>query len=132
MGRRPRWMILLVLLAIAGCSKSPTTGDVRLTVNLDGGPLTNGTVRLVAKDGNSPTIGGNINDGLFEGQAPIASYAVQISSTKLGNSGKRLDKHDLTNPSVTQLIPAKYNTRTELELEVKRGQNEKTFDLNSQ
>jgi hypothetical protein len=129
--------IMGVLIAMAGCSKGPPMGVVNGTVTLDGQLLEEGSIQLTAVDGSAPTAGAQIVCGKFETRAAITKYRVQIESNVLRGPGgkkpdpnKKVDKFS-DNPgfSVVSLVPAKYNTHTTLELEVKPGLNEPIYKL---
>ena len=130
--------ISLLFLA-PGCSQGPAVGTVHGTVTLDGKPLEEGSVRLAAIDGHVPTAGGQIVNGKFKTRAAIAKYRVEIESnvlrTRNGKSidpNKKVDKFaDNSGETVVSLVPAKYNTNSTLELDVKSGLNEPKFDLKS-
>lgn len=119
----------IALAFVVGCSGGPKMVDVHGMVTLDGKPLSNGTLRLVPQDGQSATIGGSIENGEFDVRVQLVNYRVEISSTQLSINAKPVDRHDLANAPVEQLIPEKYNTKSELVLEVQPGLNDPHFDL---
>src|SRR5262245_50486369 len=132
------YLCALVVLML-GCSRGRQVGDVHGTVTLDGNPVEDGAVQLSPIDGQAPTAGAQIVHGKFETRAAIAKYRVKIeSNVALGpdgkklETGKRIDKYASTPQfTVKQLIPDKYNTNSELELDVKSGLNEPHYDLRS-
>jgi hypothetical protein len=127
------------LVAVIGCSDGGPAGVVRGTVTLDGQPLQEGTIQLAAVDGQAPTAGAQVIDGKFETRAAPAKYRVKIESNiVLGKDGKKIEtgqKLDKYAPqsqfTISQLVPDKYNTNSELELDVQSGVNEPRFDLTS-
>jgi hypothetical protein len=126
-----------LILASLGCSKGPPV--VHGTVTLDGKPIEDGTIQFSALDGQAPTAGGQIVDGKFETRAAITKYRVKIESNvvlgpdgKVVDTSKKIDKYsNRANFTVKKLVPDKYNTQSELELDVKAGLNEPVFDLKS-
>ena len=126
-----------LIIPLVGCSNGRPVGDVHGTVTLDGNPLEEGAVQLSPIDGQAPTAGAQIVNGKFETRAAIAKYRVKIeSNVALGpdgkklETGKRIDKYASTPQfTVKQLVPDKYNTNSELELDVKSGLNEPHYDL---
>jgi hypothetical protein len=118
-----------VTLLQIGCNHAPTTGQVKGSVTLDGKPLEDGTVRFAPLEGRANTSGGLIKSGEFTANVPIGKFRVEISSTKI--VGGPADRHSDSVETVVQLIPEKYNTRSELTLDVKSGSNEPHFDLKS-
>jgi hypothetical protein len=128
-----------VIIAQTGCSKGGPAGVVHGTVTLDGRPLDEGTVQLSAIDGQAPTAGAQIVDGKFETRAAVNKYRVKIESNiavgpdgKKVQTGKKINKY-APQPEFTvkQLVPDKYNTNSNLELDVKSGLNEPKFELTS-
>ena len=104
-------------------------GDVRGRVTLDGQPIANGTVRFSPLDGRSPTAGGRITNGDFQTLVPVANHRVQISAAQLPPGGIPADPEAFY--TIKELVPSKYNTDSELTLDVKEGKNEPQFDLKS-
>jgi hypothetical protein len=131
---RPIFVSLVAaLILVVGCKRPPTSGDVRGTVTLDGKALEDGTIRFTPIDGKGGTAGGMIKDGQFAFSAPIAKHRVEISATRMtGGRTTPADRHSDAVEAVVDLIPEKYNTQSELTLDVKGGLNEPRFDLKSQ
>ena len=46
--------LVILLVALTGCSRGPAIGTVKGTITLDGQPVDGGLIRLVPADGNSP------------------------------------------------------------------------------
>jgi hypothetical protein len=63
-----------------GCSGKPPMGDVQGTVTVNGQPLSEGAVRFIPLDGNTPTTGGAIRDGKFRVAVPVAKQRVEVSA----------------------------------------------------
>jgi hypothetical protein len=98
-------------------------------------PLKEGVIRFVPADGLGPTAEALIADGKFAERVPVGTHRVEISSPKLpkGVASQREMKRGTVDEGVAleELIPAKYNTQTELKAEVKSGVNEVKFELKS-
>jgi hypothetical protein len=122
--------IAIAILLATGCRHTSTVGEVKGTVTLDGQPLENGTIRLAPAEGRTSSSGGIIKNGQFTAEAAVGKYRVEISATKLAGGGP-VDRHSSAVETVIQLIPEKYNTKSELTLDVKAGVNEPVFDLKS-
>jgi hypothetical protein len=119
------------LLVALGCSSGSDMGTIEGQVTLDGKPLVKGAVRLSPIDGQAQTAGAAIQAGKFTVRARPANYRVEISATEVrGSTGGRINKLQ-DNLNVVSLIPERYNTNSELKLEVKPGLNEKSFELTS-
>jgi hypothetical protein len=122
--------MLVIPLLVAGCHGGAVVGEVKGTVTLDGKPLDDGTIRFAPADGRTASSGGIIKNGQFTSEAAPGKYRVEISATKMtGSAGA--GRHSDAVETVAQLIPEKYNMKSELTLDVKNGLNEPNFDLKS-
>ena len=126
-------VILSVLAWLPGCQEAGPSISGRVTV--DDVALSQGTVSLRPLPGTKgPSVGGKIVDGRFRigpaaGLVP-GKYRVEITS--LRDTGETVvDPSFGTEVSVaTQFLPARFNTRSELEVEVSpSGSAEVTFAL---
>jgi hypothetical protein len=124
-------LLLLVLLGIAGCGGGSAMGTVNGTVTFDGQPLKQGTVRFVPVDGKSPTASANVTDGKFTVNVPTGEMRVEFSAPKA--TGRRTKMYDTPDSPVVEdtveLIPERYNVRSELKISVKKGSQDETFTL---
>ena len=135
------------VLCVAGCGPRDAA-SLSGKVTFDGQPVANGSIRLLPKEGTTGHGGGAaIVNGSYEIPASVGlvagDYSVVISATreataeeaaKMGDGEERpeaeegeADKGDAA-PKV-QLIPAKYNLKTTLTVQVSTGVNTKDFDL---
>ena len=125
-------MLVVAALFSAGCFDPPTTGDVTGAVSIDGDPVASGSIAFFPVDGKSPTSGAEIKDGRFEAEVPLGTVKVEIRVSKVVGQ-KRL--YDTPNSPVQavreEVLPAKYNDRSELTLDVKPGDNEENFELST-
>ena len=117
----------LLILAAGGCGPEPTTVEelgagflVQGTVNLDGRPLSAGTIKLMAVDEDwqllegIPDDEGSIENGRFQMKASLGYKLVQIYGDN------------------TVTIPERFNTQTELKAYVHHGTDEVfRFDVRS-
>ena len=121
-------------MTAAGCGGS-SVGNVRGEVTFDGQPLKEGVIRFVPEGGQGTTAEALITDGKFTEQMPVGTYQVQVSSPKLpkGMASSKEMKRGTVDEGVAleELIPGRYNLRTELKAEIKSGGNEVRFDLKS-
>ena len=115
---------MLVLAAFAGCGKSgPQVAPVRGRVTLDGQPLPNtGVVFRVSGQSSGGRTDENGNYELIYKRglkgAPIGmNHVVILEDTQVTHGPQR--------------VPARYNDKSDLEREVKAGDNEFDFDLKS-
>jgi hypothetical protein len=128
--------LVLVALAVAagGCGKSDGKVPVRGSVSLDGEPLEQGRIELIPSDGKGTTTGAEILDGDFQLRADPGPKTVHITAQKVVGTEKmypndpKSPEHDI----IEQLIPARYNARTELKCDIKAGENDDlSFSLES-
>lgn len=127
------WLLLLLLLLAAGCG-GDASGRYAIsgTVTLDGQPVTTGAIAVIPAQGtDGPTSGGSIEDGEYSipaSKGPTAGrYRVEIrwpreaGQVELypGQSGAKFE----------EAIPAKYNSKSTLEIQVGEGSTEHNFDL---
>ena len=136
-----RWNMQLLIVAVAlmfaaGCGGEKPIGDiVKGTVTLDGKPLAEGRINLVPTNDVGSTVGGAIKNGKFEVRIQPGPKSVQITSEKVTGKQKAYPD-DPQSPEFDikeQILPAKYNTNTELKADVKAGSpTELKFDLESE
>jgi hypothetical protein len=101
-------------------------------ISLDGKPIRHGAIRFVPIDGETATAGAEIKDGQYTITVPVNKCKVTINAADDASPGK-LTQDSMTSelPLPPDLIPAKYNVRTELVFDVQEGQNQKDFQLTS-
>ena len=137
---RPLKLLSLLTLAaalhgVAGCSDGPAYGDVTGEVTLDDAPLREGVVRFVPVDGNTPTASALIENGQFRVPVPAGNHRVEISAPKLPrgiNSSEEMKRGTVDEgAALEELIPQRYNTKSELTAEVKKGANKVSYHLKS-
>jgi hypothetical protein len=132
-----RFLFLAVAaLALAGCSSSDSgRSRVQGAVSYAGEAVDDGGIAFIPDEGAQVRATGEIRDGHYNldgsrGPYP-GKYRVEIFWYK--KTGRQI-----TSPSgkavkdeTKQVIPAKYNGKTELKVEVKPGRNTFDFDLKS-
>lgn len=138
------WVASLVLL-LAGCGSDPLPAKVRGEVLVDGQPLAKGTIIFavpgkaeatgVIENGKIVSVGTfKTDDGASVGQAKVAVQAMQISAAPVvvANPGDT-KSNTLASMSGQSLIPARYGNpeTSELTADLKAGQNELKFELQS-
>jgi hypothetical protein len=102
-------------------------------VTLDGQPVEAGAVRFVPVDGASPTGGAPIKAGRYEATVSPGAMRVEITAPKVVGQRKTYDTPDSpVEDVVEEMIPARYNLKTELTVEVKSGKQSQDFKLTSQ
>lgn len=120
--------LALLLVLVAGCSKGKPVGDVQGKVTVNGQPLAEGAVRFIPVNGDTAATGGLIRNGEFQVEVPVAKQRVEISSNIV-------DK-EKTPPNATadqivmkSLVPARYNSQSNVTLDVVSGVNEVEYKL---
>jgi hypothetical protein len=134
MGRGP--MSILRGLAIAlvlGCGGGPDISSVRGTVTLDGDPLSNATVVFTPEEGGRSSLGRTNLDGEY-----TLLYSAGNDGALVGRMRVRItcaeeytDSNDRTRMK-PEIVPARYNEKSELVADVKRAANVINFDLKSE
>jgi len=118
---------------IAGCGSPEGQGMVTGTVTLDEAPLAEGVVRFVAVDGDSPTASAPVTKGKFVARLPVGQMRVSFSAPKVVGTRQMYDTPDSPVVDVVEeLLPGRYNVRSELTLDVEQGSQEVSFPLESQ
>jgi hypothetical protein len=137
LSRRSRTLVAaLALVALFGCSSSSERSSVHGAVRYDGEPVDDGGIAFLPEGGDGSAqirATGEIRDGRYEldstrGPTP-GKYRVEIYWNK--KTGRQLTSPSglATKDETRQAIPAKYNERTELTVDVKPGRNTFDFDL---
>ena len=111
-----------------GCSGGAQTGEVLGEVSLDGQPLSDGVVHFIPLTGQSKTESTFIKAGRFAKQVPVGKHRVEISSVQARPLRPGQDADSATG---VETVPDKYNTKSELEADVKKGKNSLRFELQS-
>jgi hypothetical protein len=125
-------LCLLLFAAGFGCSGGPRWGTVAGQVTLDGKAVERGDVRFVPTNGRTPTSGGQIKDGKYTAKVPVGTMRVEITAPKVVGKRKLFDTKDSAWDEITEeMIPVRYNTKSDLTLTVESGVNLKDFDLKS-
>jgi hypothetical protein len=126
-------LILIVCCALlGGCTKKSDRGTVTGTVTLDGEPLKSGAIHFVPADGRTAAADATITDGKYTVELPPGEKRVTISSPKVVGKRKMYETADSPTVDVVQeLLPAKYNSKSDLTYTATAGSQEKDFPLTS-
>ena len=114
------------VLLTAGCGRSgPTVYQVSGTATCDGKPIEQGNVIFRPLNKDLGPEGGAIKDGRFEAKAKEGRNKVEITALKIiGHMGDT--------PMTANFIPARYNEKSELEVEVSSDNKTFEFDVQSE
>lgn len=128
------WLSVTGWCLIAGCGESGRA-SIEGVVTLDGRPLPSGSITFVPLEGTvSPTAGGEIVDGTFSIAAKGGTFAGKF---RVEIAAKRPNGQKIAHPGFGELVdeyeqylPSRYNTDSELQVEVKVGEpNRLEFSL---
>lgn len=122
---------LMFLAGCAGSGDGPARYTVRGTVTFDGEPVEDGQVIFLPEDGKGRPDAGKVTNGAFEFRVTGGKKRVEITASR--KTGETYDE-DLgeTMPVLEEFIPARYNTESELTVEVEpNSENTYEFDLTS-
>lgn len=135
MTQRALCLILLPLLMASGCGDSDPLNRQAVSgkIMLDGELLADGTVEFTPVD-NGASSGATVKSGVFtipqEKGLPPGNYVVRISAAS--SSGVTAELPGESNQISAELIPEKYNAKSELSFHVDdKGSNVLDLDLNS-
>jgi hypothetical protein len=103
-------------------------GDVQGTVTVNGEPLSEGAVRFIPVNGDTPATGGTIRDGKFRVQVPVAKQRVEISANVIDREKTPPNASD-DQIVMKKLVPSRYNSQSELTIDVVKGLNELEYKL---
>lgn len=121
------------IVLVIGCSDGVDYGDVSGVVKYDGKEIEDGGITFFPADGKGPSGGGTIKNGKYTAtKIPAGNAKVVITGSKVVGKKKVYDTPDSPERPITQeLLPKKYSEKetSELTFEVKRGANEKNWDL---
>lgn len=118
-----------LLLLTTGCGNS-NEATLSGAVTIDGQPAKEGSIAFFPADGQSRTTGAKIVEGKYSAVVPIGKARIEIRVPKVVGQRKLYDTpNSETQPLLQEMLPAKYNNETQLELDVGPGKNEKNFDL---
>jgi hypothetical protein len=122
------FLLALLGLLVAGCSDGLSTVSGKVTV--DGTPAEKGSISFIPADGATQTTGGEIKDGKYSFRAPRGKMKVQVRVPKVVGKKKLYPTSDSPIQDIlAEVLPAKYNDKTELLFDVQPGKNEKDWDL---
>ncbi len=130
-----KWLLSLgiALVMLAGCSQSTTHGIIEGTISLDGVALAEGVVRFVPVDESSQTASASIAEGKFTATVPVGMMRVECSAPKVVGRQKMYNTPDSPEVDVVgELLPPRYNVRSELTYDVRPGTQQHAIELSVQ
>jgi hypothetical protein len=122
----------VVIVALPGCANKSDRSAVSGNVTLDGQPIKAGVIRFIPADGQTPTADAAIADGKFSGSVPPGDKKISISAPKVTGQRRVYETPDSPKVDVVEeLVPARYNARSELTWTITAEAQQKDFDLKS-
>jgi hypothetical protein len=124
------------VMAFAGCSETKNNEtkrvQVRGKVTLDGKALPTGKISFDLANGEPPATF-DILDGNYEGRAPVGKCKVMINSIQKVSMKEKMKMDGPGYDSVAEenILPARYNTASEITRELVDGANDFNFELKS-
>jgi len=137
------WLLCAALMAVPGCGETQKFATVTGVVTLNGKPLKGATVTFqpIAAQGSIEAADSSIGKTNDQGEyslttsrnvpgAAVGKHRVRISllSQQRGDSDERPPRGGWP---VKELVPARYNGETTLEIDVVPGQNKADWPLKS-
>lgn len=122
--------LLSIAVCVSGCGVREASVSGEVTLN--GEPLKEGIIRFIPVDGNTPTADAQIKDGKFNaGNVPVGEKRIEISAPKASpNKIKMIDAPGAKEvEEVSELLPERYNARSELTWKIETGKQQKQFTL---
>ncbi len=127
------WLFLLAGLVMVGCAANSDMAEVTGVVNVDGQPAEKGSISFFPLNGQGPTTGAQIVQGKYQAKVPLGESKVEIRVSKAVGQKKLYDTPDSPVQEVyAEVLPSKYNSKSELRLDAQPGVNEKDWNLDSQ
>ncbi|MDB5344965.1 MAG: hypothetical protein JWP89_3342 [Schlesneria sp.] len=120
------------VVAVYGCGKSDSNSKTLTgSVTLGGKPVEKGSINFIPKDGKTVTVGSKIVNGQYSASIPFGDKRVEIRAPKV--TGQRSAyEGDPNSPKidiVTELIPGRYNSQSELSFTVDAKSDKGDFAL---
>ena len=121
----------LVLVSFAGCANDGKA-TVDGTITFDGKPIPVGSIVFTKTEGGLVAEGAVIREGVFRVALPLGTYKVQVNARKVVGKTKAVGVGDPVEVEMTaEMIPDRYNAKTELSVDVKSGTRDLKLELHS-
>lgn len=122
---------LAACLCMAGCGSRNGLMEIHGSVTYDGKPVQDGTVNFVPVNGNGPTAAAIVTDGRYSVRVAPGEKRVRIEAFRI-TGHRRHHPNDPTSRMIDikeQILPERYNAKTELAREITFGVDTCDFDL---
>jgi hypothetical protein len=123
-----------LLFCLSGCGRRDVLMDISGTVTCDGQPVQKGTISLLPVNGRGPTAAAIIANGRYAMKAVPGMKQVKIESFKItGRQPYKPQEPQHPAPPMidvqVQMLPERYNTKTELVRDIVPGVRIYNFTL---
>jgi hypothetical protein len=122
------WAAGLLFAVLAGCSGGPKTATVSGVVKVSGKEAEKGSITFIPADGKGQTAGAAIENGRYTAKVPHGAMRVEVRVPKVVGKKSLYGKDGPYGDITEDVLPAKYNDKTELTLDV-TGDVVKDWDL---
>ena len=121
------------LAALAGCGGGKPKAKVNGAVTLDGKPLDTGVIHFYPQsDDGGPSASADIKGGRYQLQTGIGPMKVVINANQVVGKRKMYDTPDSpVVEDIRDVLPERYNMKSELKAALNAGPNGVNFDLTS-
>ena len=118
---------VVLLVFCIGCGGNRLK-EIRGTVAYDGKPVKQGTITLLPPDGKGPTAAAIITDGEYSTKVVLGTKQVKIEAFEVKGM-RRYPGSMMMCEDRRQILPERYNTKTELTSDITSGVRTYDFTL---
>ncbi len=121
------------VVAVVGCDHGPQMSEVTGVVTIDGNPVQKGSISFEPTDGHGFTAGATIEDGAYVAKVPPGEKRVRITGFEVVGQAPAYPNipNSRMNDIVKDIVPPRYNSKSELKLTVEKSATTGNFDLKS-
>lgn len=120
-------LLLCFLFGVSGCGGGGET-KVYGTIQWDGAPVATGKIDFEPADGRGKAVSAEIIEGQYEVRVSPGDKIIRLFAFKVAGKRKMYETPDSPMMDVyEQIIPAKFNTKTELKLTVTGSSQEYNY-----
>jgi len=125
-----QWAAALAMVSgFIGCGESDGLVPVSGVVTFEGNPIPEGTIQFRTLQGDQKAYAAPILDGKYEARVETGPASVEIRASRI-IEGKFVEANPGEMDPVGEMyIPDKYNSRTELKVDIQAAKLDENFDL---
>src|SRR5262245_1389986 len=115
--------LMAALLVLSGCD-GQKSATIKGSVTLNGQPVDGGVISFTPPDGKNQTVTAEIKNGQYQVKTFAGAFVVQITAPIVtGKRPEHIGPGAAMVDIVTERLPPKYNSATELKFEAQPGEN---------